>query len=1065
MNFWGTPTTTKPKTVNPKIALYQAEAKQAEEEAKKANSFWGLAKNTVLGTPQALKETLLPTRGYTEKELFNAKPTFKETTLAAPKLAAELFWGVGNLGSSLANKIPGVSDLSEKAVNTKIGNKVADFAPKLEEFSKPNTAGEAKAMRFVDVASNFIPAGGSLKNVAKTSKIIAGTKEVSVISKELKSLGITDDLIKSVAPKLVDETDATKIAKALDQVQLKNAMELNPEKYGIKPKAVGETKLKSEDFGAGQPSDIKGSKKYEATKSKGFDAYFEANYPKKTELLKPLETQGLKAKELVQTKPPLTETIPPKLPKDISSDIKKVNSNLNLSKINVSPEAKTIIQQTVDEVKPFIEKKIGKKLSNDEVVKQAEQSSKVLSRTIGRDETLNWQAQMLKARQELARASETGAIDENYIKNLITIKTQGTDIARKLQSLSIKADPLEATAKQAILEAVLKTNASVDDILEASKGIDFNDLKQATEFYRKFIKPTTGEWLDLVRYNSMLSSPKTHIINTFSNLLNTTLVAPIEKSLTGGLDFLGSKFTGKDRAYFAGEGASYLKNYFTNVKDATERFAGVMKGSKAYTNLDTRFIPVATKGVKGKIATTLSYPTKLLEATDQFFTALVEGAEKGALNYRAGKGVKVGNIASQAQKSASYRLYRQKPVADQEGNLLQAIDQFTVMVQGLRNNKNPIVATVSKFTVPFIQTPMNIFKQGIEYSPAGFATLAGSKNKTEQLSKAIIGSSIFAGAATLLASNRLTFGEPIDPTGKTQFRTAGMQPYSVKIGDKWVSYQKLPPGISFPLAMTAGINDAIKNKKIDDGTADLILSSVAKWGTFLADQSYAKSIGDILSAAKGGEAGIANVASNYAQQLIPYRALGGWLAKLTDDTQRKVDSKADFIDKQVQLLMMNIPGLSKQVPARLDSEGNPLKAPNNILNAFNPIQTSTQTEKQSADYENTQKIKLLNKQETADNTKAKEKIQPIYDQAQKLIAEDRQEEADALVADMTDEDYEVYKKIKTADRTKRSERLHDLLKVNPRDAVIFLRSQTLAEQERLLDNMTDEQYALYEQGK
>ena len=66
---------------------------------------------------------------------------------------------------------------------------------------------------------------------------------------------------------------------------------------------------------------------------------------------------------------------------------------------------------------------------------------------------------------------------------------------------------------------------------------------------------------------------------------------------------------------------------------------------------------------------------------------------------------------------------------------------------------------------------------------------------------------------------------------------------------------------------------------------------------------------------------------------------------------------------------------------------------------------------------------------------------------------------------MSDEDYEVYKKIRTADRGKRSEKLHDLLKVDPTEAVKYLRTQSVAEQERLLDNMTDEQYALYEQGK
>lgn len=41
------------------------------------------------------------------------------------------------------------------------------------------------------------------------------------------------------------------------------------------------------------------------------------------------------------------------------------------------------------------------------------------------------------------------------IDNLVAIKSQGTDIARKLQSLSIGADPKAITAKQAILAFVI----------------------------------------------------------------------------------------------------------------------------------------------------------------------------------------------------------------------------------------------------------------------------------------------------------------------------------------------------------------------------------------------------------------------------------------------------------------------------------------------------------------------------------------------------------------------------------------------------------------------------------
>ncbi len=1085
-DFWGL---SKPMT---KVEQYQQEQKAYDAEAEKKKV--GIV-NTLKEIPTGIKET--------GKGILGALQSAGQSTWRG-------FAALGQSADTLGRNILGLYDPSRKQ---ELQDSKPDFTPQ-GQFQKdlygtdkaptltsvgeeiPGLKGSkiAPFAGFAVAASDLIPGGNEAKTgvVAALKNIDTAEGAVKVLS---KLLGMSKEVATKYAPEAAKLTDELKLGKLVDNAlresqdikriagKAKDIIKSVPD--GTKRKMMDiidyirgdqpvskeiENEIVNLQKQYNIPADISSNKLadhfqnlIEKTKTTGGEK--EVLVSKTSELPKPSVTQVSKVPEPA-LKPSLqAESNLSKLPRDISSDINKVNTNLNLDHINVSPESKKIIQQTVDEVKPLIEKSVGQKLSSKEAINLAERSSKTLNRVVGRDETLNWQASMLKARQALAHASENGTVDENYIKNLLTIKTQGTDIARKLQSLSVGADAIEPTAKQAIMEAVLKTNASVDEILKASKGVDFKDLNQATEFYRKFVKPTTGEWLDLVRYNSMLSSPKTHIVNVFSNLVNTTLVAPIEKTLTGGLDFLASGITGNPRKYYAGEGAAHLTNYFKNIKDATYRFADVMGGNRAFTNLDTRFIPIATKGVKGKVVSALSYPTKLLEGMDQFFTSLSEGAAKGSLEYRASKGVKMGNIASEASKEAQYRLFRQKPLADQEGHLLNAVDQFTVMMQGLRNNKNPIVSNVSKFTVPFIQTPMNIFKQGIEYSPMGFGTLAGAANKTEQLSKAIIGSSIFAGAATLLSSNRLTFGEPIDETGKRNFRESGMLPYSVKIGDKWVSYQKLPPALSFPLALTAGIHDAIKSKKMDDGTAELILSAVSKYGTFLSEQSYAKSIGDMLSSVKGGEAGIANVISNYSQQLMPYRAFTGWLARLTDKSQRKIDSKADFIDKQVQLFMMNIPGLTEKVPARLDSQGQPIPNQSPVLNAFSPVQTSKQTDTQTKDYENTQAIKQLNKEKTFQNAEVKDKLQPVYDQAKALLDQDKGEEADKLVADLSDADFEAYKKIRTAERAKSSAKFHDLLAVDPKSAVEFVRSQNKREQQRLLDLLSNEEYNLYEQGK
>ena len=660
------------------------------------------------------------------------------------------------------------------------------------------------------------------------------------------------------------------------------------------------------------------------------------------------------------------------------------NTTVNVNTLRISDDGKQVVNQTIEELQQILERKLGRVLSNKEVLELADNTSKVLTRAVGREQTLEWTAALTNTRQSVAAAAQTGRIDKEFLQNLIALKTAGTDTARKLQAFSIGADPKEVTNMQTVVEAILDVNKNTDEILKAAEGVDFNDFRQATAFFRKFVKPKIGEWVDLIRYNSMLSSPLTHFVNAFSNAINGGLVAPIEKAVAGGLDWLGATITGRERKYFAGESAKHLAAYFSNIKEASANFAGVLSGKRATTNLDTRHIPVATTGVKGVIVKVLSVPMNVLEASDQFFTALTKAGEISSLEFRAAKGVSVGNIPTKAAEKAAYRLFRQDVFSEEQGHLLDAVDHLTNLVMMARGNKNPIVSNVAKFTVPFIRTPMNIFKQGLEYSPLGYVTLIGAANKTEQLSKAVIGSAVFAGASTLLMSGRVTWAEPINEADRNAFRAAGKQPYSVKIGNTWFSFQKMPPPVAFPFAMVALIDDSIKNKKLDQSTAELILSSIAKYGDFLADQSYAKSIGDLLGAMQGGESDWARVFGNIPQQLVPFRAFGGWLARLTDDIQRKPDPDGTFVEKQVQLLMMNIPGLSEKVPARTDVDGNPIESKNNEINAFSPIRTSTESPEAAAEFEKLQQIRRMEREVSAKNSVLKDLAQDTWQDISQL---------------------------------------------------------------------------------
>lgn len=685
---------------------------------------------------------------------------------------------------------------------------------------------------------------------------------------------------------------------------------------------------------------------------------------------------------------------------------------LNTAHFNISDAGRSVIDAEISALKPDIESIVGRPLSNNEVLKAAQTASDQLSKVVSREDTAAYNAALLRLRQDIAAEAQSGVVSKEFLQNLVTLKSTATDIGRKLQSFVIGADPKKATSMQAVLQAVMRVNDNLDEILEAAKGVDFNNAKQAVEFYRRFVKPKVGEWIDLIRYNSMLSSPKTHIINTFTNIINSVTVPVLEKAIRGGLDLLSSKAFGKGRTRFSKEALAYLDGYRKSFKSAVNRFAEVMKGERAFTNLDLRNIPLATKGPGAALEKALVVPTKMLEGMDQFFMELVTGGEKAALAYRQAKGVPIRHPEIQADEAARYLLFRKEPGDKRQGYLLRAIDTMTSLLSRLREDANPLVSYPAKFTFPFIQTPTNILKQGVEFSPLGYATILGAKDPVGQAIKATIGSTVALAGASLALSNRMTWGEPKPTADKNAFRAAGMQPYSIKLGDRWYSYQKLPPFLAFPLSQIAVVADAYKNKKIDDQTLDVLLSAFSQYAGFFADQSYFKSMGDLWSAINGDEYATSRLLGNYPQQFVPYRALGGWLARIADDTQRQIDNKANFAQKQIELLMMNVPGLSQKLPPRLDAEGKPIPNREPVLNAFSPIQSIPQNKEQQKRYSELVDLKRTVKDAKARTASLNDEAETTWENLKVMPKEQAATEFDKYVKtrpDLAAKMLEIYK--------------------------------------------------------
>lgn len=590
-------------------------------------------------------------------------------------------------------------------------------------------------------------------------------------------------------------------------------------------------------------------------------------------------------------------------------------------------------------------KQTGKPLRFAEIAARADEEKVVYDTLVSREETKDVAAQIFNLRRDIANDIQMGNFNNDFVAKVAKDQSAAADAARILNSRKMMASPQERSVIEEMVKKLTKQGEDSDKIIQTAKKYDLNDPEQQVKFYRELDKPKFGDWLDLVRYNSMLSSPTTHIVNTVSNAVGSGAVAPVEKALTGALDFARSAITGKPREAFVGEAPAYLKGYVKNLGEATHKFWDTLTGKSLGEVPDVRNLPLTEKGTAGRVLeNTLKAPMTMLESMDQFFKTLTKGGELEALTYRASKGVSVPNIDKVADKKALYRLFRGELKGAEQGKLLDSIDDVTGAVLKLTQARNPVTRTIARFTMPFVKTPMNIFKQGIEYSPLGFATMWGADNKTEQLSKAIMGTATALGVATLVGDKRLTGAAPTSKDEYDRWKAAGIQPYSVKVGDKWISYQKLHPTMAYNFALVTSLDEALNNGKISEDTFTKVMGAFAKQAKFLADQSYMKSIGEFNQGLSGNPEKFSSVVANYPEQLVPFRAMLGFITRATDDVERQVDPNAGKFEKIMQEFFTQIPWKSDELQPRVNPKtGQPIQRPNKILNSLSPVRITDET--------------------------------------------------------------------------------------------------------------------------
>lgn len=441
-----------------------------------------------------------------------------------------------------------------------------------------------------------------------------------------------------------------------------------------------------------------------------------------------------------------------------------------------------------------------------------------------------------------------------------------------------------------------------------------------------FLRAVQPGWMDrlnILRYGSMLSATTTHLTNILGNTLNMGLDLGL-RPVAAGIDAARAAVTGGERTRYMGETSEMARGMLGGVLVGL-RDAGVTLRHGINPNDVTKIDNIRAgfgSGV-GVIDAALEGPLRAISAADAFFMAMNLGGHTRAVAYRKAAGEGLQGAARSARVDEIVRdIHKHLDVLDDaEGQarraLLQEDRKATNAAVAMRENINAMVPYLGDVILPFVKTPTNIVAQGLEMSPAGVVSIikdarAGRVgDATDTAARALFGTALMAGAGWLAANNMMTGGYPEKDSERSTL-PPGWQPYSLKVGDRYVSYSNLGP-IGVPLVAATILAEAQKQgKPIASG------ETAMKLGKYMGDQTFMRGVSDFVKAFNDPSRYGENVVENLVTQFAPFAAQGRQMQRAMGMAQKDPHGA-------MEALLATYPETASMVRDRMDSRGQPVK--------------------------------------------------------------------------------------------------------------------------------------------
>ncbi len=480
----------------------------------------------------------------------------------------------------------------------------------------------------------------------------------------------------------------------------------------------------------------------------------------------------------------------------------------------------------------------------------------------------------------------------------------------------------------------------VGDIKKAKSGSYEDGLARykLMEFVEKKVPSSNTSKAVQIWKAGLLTSPRTTAGNVFANSMESIFKKGYVDPVANVTDTIASWFTGKrSRSYTAkgiasgaGEGLVKGVKYFKTGYDPRNPL----------TKFDVRNVHFSDTP-KGKVAEAYTQGVfRLMGAQDQpfYYANFRNSIADMAITEAKNKGLK-----GQAKRDFIKKFIEQPDkkildLADAEARYAVFQDETSLGKLARRvKNADGVAGDIAEFVIPFSGVPSSIATRVITRTPIGAAhtIIKGIRNGTltqRTLTKAIAeGTAVLplaAAGAALARAGEMTLGYPKDKTERDLWESEGKQPYSIKVGDQWLSVNYFQPGGTL-LAAGATYQDQIDQG--EDPTKALT-TAFGGAGKAVTEQSFLKGVSGALNAVTDPERAAGRFIDQTAGSITPNIVRSS--ATAFDDKKREVDGVLDTVKS-------TIPGVRQTLDVQKDMFGRDIERNASALDQlFNPTRPS-----------------------------------------------------------------------------------------------------------------------------